>query len=152
MGFELMATSNSVVETEASRQTGVDEGTVFAVLAALSVSHMLNDIMQSLIPAVYPLLKEQYHLTFTQVGLITFTFQLTASLLQPIVGLSTDRKPRPYSLATGMVFTFVGLILLSMAHHFVLILIAAGLVAFGAFGFVEAWYRPIRPEAAAMKA
>ncbi|WP_406701230.1 MFS transporter [Singulisphaera sp. Ch08] len=135
MGSELMATSNSVAETEASQQTAVNEGTVFAVLAALSVSHMLNDIMQSLIPAVYPLLKEQYHLTFTQVGLITFTFQLTASLLQPIIGLSTDRRPRPYSLATGMVFTLVGLILLSVAHHFVLILIAAGLVGIGSSVF-----------------
>ncbi|SIO58208.1 MFS transporter, FSR family, fosmidomycin resistance protein [Singulisphaera sp. GP187] len=135
-----MATSSNsgaVAETEPSRQpaTAVGEGTVFAVLAALSVSHMLNDIMQSLIPAVYPLLKEQYHLTFTQVGLITFTFQLTASLLQPLIGLSTDRKPRPYSLATGMVFTLVGLILLSMAHHFVLILIAAALVGIGSSVF-----------------
>ncbi|WP_020466006.1 MFS transporter [Singulisphaera acidiphila] len=134
MGSELMATSSnsvSLAETETSRA----EGTAFAILAALSVSHMLNDIMQSLIQAVYPLLKEQYHLTFTQVGLITFTFQLTASLLQPIIGLSTDRRPRPYSLATGMVFTFVGLILLSVAHHFVLILIAAALVGIGSSVF-----------------
>lgn len=135
-----MATGSNQVSVAAAteqpvRPSAVNEGTAFAILAALSVSHMLNDIMQSLIPAVYPLLKEQYHLTFSQVGMITFTFQLTASLLQPIVGLSTDRRPRPYSLATGMVFTFVGLILLSVAHHFLLILLAAGLVGVGSSVF-----------------
>src|SRR3954449_5970194 len=95
-----------------------EEGTVFAVLVALSISHMLNDLMQSLIPAVYPILKTKYALSFTQVGLITFTFQLTASLLQPLVGMTTDRRPRPYSLATGMIFTLVGLISLSLSGRF----------------------------------
>jgi FSR family fosmidomycin resistance protein-like MFS transporter len=112
-----------------------EEGTVFAVLVALSISHMLNDLMQSLIPAVYPILKTKYALSFTQVGLITFTFQLTASLLQPLVGMATDRRPRPYSLATGMVFTLTGLILLAVASSFPLILIAAGLVGIGSSVF-----------------
>lgn len=111
------------------------ETTVIAVLLALSLSHLLNDVMQSLIPAVYPLLKTKYNLTFTQVGLITFTFQLTASLLQPLVGMSTDRRPRPYSLAAGMVFTLMGLIVLGFAGSFPLILLGAGLVGVGSSVF-----------------
>jgi FSR family fosmidomycin resistance protein-like MFS transporter len=111
------------------------ETTVIAVLLALSLSHLLNDVMQSLIPAIYPLLKTKYNLTFTQVGLITFTFQLTASLLQPLVGMSTDRRPRPYSLAAGMVFTLMGLIVLGFAGSFPLILLGAGLVGVGSSVF-----------------
>src|SRR5882672_7022848 len=78
------------------------EQTVLKVLLAMSFSHLLNDTIQSLLPAIYPLLKENYHLTFAQVGLITLTFQATASLLQPVVGFYTDRQPKPYSLAVGM--------------------------------------------------
>jgi FSR family fosmidomycin resistance protein-like MFS transporter len=104
---------------------------VVAVLAALSVSHLLNDTMQSLLPAVYPVLKDRYALDFTQVGLITFTFQATASLLQPVVGFATDRRPQPYSLASGMIFTLVGLLLLSTADGFSKILVAAALVGMG---------------------
>lgn len=104
---------------------------VFAVLAALSVSHLLNDTMQSLLPAVYPVLKERYALDFTQVGLITFAFQATASLLQPVVGFATDRRPRPYSLASGMVLTLLGLLLLAAADGFAMILAAAALVGMG---------------------
>ena len=78
------------------------EGTVLRILLALSLSHMLNDTIQSLLPAIYPLLKESFHLTFAQVGLITFAFQLTASMLQPLVGFCTDRQPRPFSLAIGI--------------------------------------------------
>ena len=111
------------------------EQTVFAILAALSLSHLLNDLMQSLIPAVYPVLKEKYALSFTQVGLITFAFQVTASLLQPVVGMVTDRKPMPFSLATGMAFTFAGLILLSVATSFPVILAAAALVGVGSSVF-----------------
>lgn len=105
--------------------------TAFAVLAALSASHLLNDTMQSLLPAVYPVLKEKYSLTFTQVGLITFVFQVGSSLLQPIVGFATDRRPQPYPLAIGMVFTLVGLLSLSVANSFPLILISAALVGIG---------------------
>lgn len=110
-------------------------GTVFAVLFALSLSHFLNDLMQSLLPAVYPILKTKYELTFTQIGLITFVFQLTASLLQPIVGMATDRRPQPYSLSAGMIFTLTGLILFAYASHFWLILLAAGMVGIGSSVF-----------------
>ena len=114
---------------------GIKPRTVFAVLLALSFSHLLNDMMQSLIPAVYPILKTRFQLSFTQIGLITLTFQLTASLLQPLVGLYTDRHPKPYSLAIGMGFTLVGLLLLSQAGNFPAILLAAGLVGVGSSVF-----------------
>src|SRR5271169_3591838 len=104
------------------------ENTVLAILFALSFSHLLNDTMQSLLPAIYPLLKTSFDLSFTQIGLITLTNQLTASLLQPLVGLYTDRYPKPYSLAVGMSFTLAGLVLLGLASHFVVILVAAALV------------------------
>jgi len=107
------------------------ETTALRVLVVLSVSHMINDSLQSLLPAIYPLLKESYHLSFAQVGLITFTFQLTASLLQPLVGFYTDREPRPFSLATGMGMTLVGLVILSRASSFLAILVAAALVGTG---------------------
>jgi FSR family fosmidomycin resistance protein-like MFS transporter len=104
---------------------------VLAILFALSFSHLLNDTMQSLLPAIYPLIKTSFHLTFTQIGLITLTNQLTASLLQPLVGFYTDRYPKPYSLAVGMGFTLIGLVLLGLAGHFGIILMAAALVGMG---------------------
>ena len=109
----------------------IAENTVFAVLIAISVSHLLNDTIQSVIPAIYPILKQSFHLNFTQIGLITLTFQLTASLLQPFVGLYTDHRPKPYSLATGMGFTLVGLLLLATAGNFPMILCSAALVGMG---------------------
>ena len=109
----------------------VAENTVFAVLVAISFSHMLNDTIQSLIPAIYPILKKSFQLSFTQVGLITLTFQLTASLLQPFVGLYTDHRPKPYSLAIGMGLTLFGLLLLSVSNNFPMILCSAGLVGMG---------------------
>jgi FSR family fosmidomycin resistance protein-like MFS transporter len=111
------------------------EKTVFPVLLALSFSHLINDTIQSLIPAIYPLVKDSLHLTFSQVGLITLTYQLTASLLQPLVGLYTDKNPKPYSLAIGMGFTLLGLISLSQAHHFYLVLLSVGLVGVGSSVF-----------------
>ena len=101
------------------------------ILCALSVGHLLNDTVQSLLPALYPLLKDSLNLTFTQIGLITLAFQLTASLLQPVVGLFTDRHPQPYSLAAGMVLSLVGLLLLAFATTFPAVLIAGGLVGLG---------------------
>src|SRR6516165_8583680 len=89
--------------------------TAFTVLAAISFCHLLNDMVQSLVPAIYPLLKTSFHLDFGQIGLITLTYQLTASLLQPLVGFYTDRRPMPYSLVAGMSFTLVGLVMLSIA-------------------------------------
>jgi len=109
--------------------------TVFRVLAAISFCHLLNDMLQSVIPAVYPILKTAYRLDFGQIGLITLTSQLTASLLQPMVGLYTDHRPTPYSLPTGMTFTLVGLVLLSMAPSFGAILFAVALVGIGSSVF-----------------
>jgi MFS transporter, FSR family, fosmidomycin resistance protein len=105
--------------------------TVFAVLIAISFSHLLNDTMQSLIPSIYPLLKKSLHLDFSQLGIVTFCFQLTASLLQPFVGLYTDRKPQPFSLAAGMCFSGTGLALLSKAGSFPMVLVAVALVGVG---------------------
>jgi MFS transporter, FSR family, fosmidomycin resistance protein len=106
-------------------------GPVMAVLLAVSFAHLLNDTIQAVIPAIYPLLKESFQLTFGQVGLITLTFQLTASILQPIVGLYADHRPVPFSLAVGMGVTLLGLILLALAGSYALLLIAAGFVGMG---------------------
>ncbi len=105
--------------------------TVLRILVALSVSHLLNDTIQSLLPAIYPLLKQNFALDYSQVGMITFVFQLTASLLQPLVGAYTDRRPQPYSLASGMVISLFGLILLSRAASFPAILTASAMVGAG---------------------
>jgi MFS transporter, FSR family, fosmidomycin resistance protein len=109
--------------------------TVLAVLFAISFCHLLNDMMQAVLPAIYPMLKEDHGLTFAQIGLITLAFQLTASLLQPLVGLYTDRRPMPYSLAAGMGLTLCGLLLLSRAHSYPLLLLAAALVGTGSSVF-----------------
>jgi MFS transporter, FSR family, fosmidomycin resistance protein len=109
--------------------------TVFPILISLSFCHLLNDLMQSLIPALYPMLKTQLHLDFAQVGLITLAFQLTASLLQPTVGIYTDRRPQPYSLAIGMGSTLIGLVLLSVAEDYAAVLLAAALVGTGSAVF-----------------
>jgi FSR family fosmidomycin resistance protein-like MFS transporter len=108
---------------------------VLTVLTALSFSHLLNDAMQSLIPAIYPILKSALHLDFVHIGLIGLTNQLTASVLQPFVGLYTDRRPQPFSLAAGMSFTLVGLVLLSCAGSLTLVLIAVALVGVGSSVF-----------------
>ena len=101
------------------------------ILVALSVCHLLNDLIQSLIPALYPLLKKEFDLDFTQIGLITLAFQLTASLLQPTVGAFTDKRPMPFSLAIGMGSTLIGLLLLSVAQSYAAVLFAAALVGTG---------------------
>lgn len=109
--------------------------TVFAVIAAISVSHCLNDLIQSLLPAIYPVLKTAYGLDFGQVGLITLTFQVSASLLQPLVGLATDRHPQPFSLVVGMGFSLLGLLLVASAGSFTAILLAAALIGVGSSVF-----------------
>jgi FSR family fosmidomycin resistance protein-like MFS transporter len=109
--------------------------TAYAILASISVCHLLNDMMQSLLPAIYPILKSSFGLDFAQIGLIALANQLTASLLQPVVGLYTDRRPRPYSLVAGMTFTLAGLLLLAMTDTFVLLLLAAALVGVGSSVF-----------------
>ena len=108
---------------------------VFPVLISLGFCHLLNDLMQSLIPALYPMLKAQLQLDFAQIGMITLAFQLTASLLQPTVGIYTDRRPQPYSLALGMGSTLIGLVLLSMAADYSMVLLAAALVGTGSAVF-----------------
>lgn len=122
--------------------TAADEGrtkalaaTTFPILLAISSSHLLNDAIQALLPAIYPLLKESYHLDYVQVGLITLTFQMTASILQPFVGHYTDRKPLPYSLPVGMGFTLIGLVMLAFAGSFPAILLSAGCVGLGSSVF-----------------
>jgi len=109
--------------------------TAFSILLAISFCHLLNDMMQSLLPALYPMFKSSYALSYAQIGLLTFTFQITASLLQPIIGSYTDRRPRPYSLATGMGFTLAGLALLAWARTFPLLLMAAALIGSGSSVF-----------------
>lgn len=109
----------------------VTQETVFAVLFTISLAHLINDMLQAVVPSVYPLIKEKYHLSFTQVGLITLTYQLTASLLQPFVGFYTDRTPRPYSLAIGMGFTCLGLFAAAFAGSFAYILFAVSLIGVG---------------------
>ncbi|HSI09613.1 MAG TPA: MFS transporter [Rariglobus sp.] len=115
---------DSPAKTDATR-------TVFAVLFAISFSHLLNDTIQALLPSIYPMLKDNYRLSFTQLGLITFTFQVTASLLQPLVGYLTDKRSMPFSLPVGMGLTLTGLVLLAYAGDFTHILIAAGFVGAG---------------------
>jgi len=111
------------------------ETTTFAILVSLSVCHLLNDMNQSLVPALYPILKDTYSLDFGQIGLITLAFQLTASMLQPVVGMVTDRRPQPYSLPIAMTCSLVGLLLLSVAHNYPTILLAAALVGLGSSVF-----------------
>lgn len=118
----------------ASSVTGskpADETAVMGILWALSLSHLLNDTIQSLIPAIYPVLKESFRLSYAQIGLITFVFQMTGSLLQPLVGYYTDRRPKPWSLAVGMGVTLIGLVLLSRAGSFSTVLMASALVGMG---------------------
>lgn len=117
-------------EEDAADSTALQR-TAFPILVALSFSHLLNDMMQSLVPAIYPIIKDAYHLDFGQIGLITFTFQLTASLFQPLVGAYTDRNPQPYSLVAGMGMTLLGLIVLANAGSYGMLLLAAGLVGTG---------------------
>lgn len=122
--------SASSVEAASTRNEDAAK-TVYPVILAISFAHLLNDMMQSVIPAVYPLIKDEFNLSFTEIGLITLTFQLTASLLQPFVGFYTDKRPFPMSLPAGMAFTFAGLLLFSFAGSFGYLLVSVGLVGVG---------------------
>jgi MFS transporter, FSR family, fosmidomycin resistance protein len=124
-----------VTNTVATADRTAANNTAFAIIAALSFCHLLNDMMQSLISAIYPMLKTNYGLDFGQIGLLTFTFQFTASLLQPLIGVYTDKRPLPYSLSLGMGFTLVGLILLGAAQHYWLLIIASAMVGMGSSVF-----------------
>jgi MFS transporter, FSR family, fosmidomycin resistance protein len=121
----------SVRNPNESTTTPAGSEVVLPILVAASFSHLLNDTLQSLIPAIYPVLKDSFALNFAQIGLITLTFQVTASLLQPLVGLYTDRRPQPFSLAIGMTFSLVGLVLLATANSYPMILVAAASVGLG---------------------
>ena len=121
--------------TPDSPQKDAVKKTAFSILAAISVSHLLNDMIQSLILAIYPLLQNEFSLSFTQIGLITLTYQITASLLQPLIGYYTDKHPQPYSLPIGMGFTLSGLLLLAVAQSFPVVLLAAALVGTGSSVF-----------------
>jgi FSR family fosmidomycin resistance protein-like MFS transporter len=118
-------------EESKSEATANDRSSVMGILCALSFSHLLNDAIQSLLPAIYPLLKESFQLTFGQIGLITLTFQTIGSIFQPVVGFYTDRNPKPYSLAAGMSCTLAGIILLAMAGSFHAILWSAAMIGLG---------------------
>ena len=129
---------NTLVAGAATAQAAAPasaNNTTFAVILSLSFCHLLNDMMQSLVPALYPILKDSYALSFGQIGLITLAFQCTASMLQPVVGMYTDKHPQPYSLMVGMGFTLVGLLLMSRADSYPLILIAAALIGMGSSVF-----------------
>ena len=126
-------TNLTAIRTTAPADTG--EKTVFKILLTISFCHLLNDTLQSLIPAIYPLLKNAFHLDFGQVGLIALTLQLTASILQPLVGLYTDRRPQPYSLALGMGITLAGLLALALAASYATVLAAAALMGIGSAVF-----------------
>lgn len=123
------------VTAQTSLPGGRSSATAIGVLLAVSVCHMLNDIMQSLLSAIYPMLKADFGLTFGQVGFLTLTFQVTASLLQPAVGIYTDRRPMPYSLPLGMGSTLIGLLLLATAHTYPMLLLGAAAVGIGSAVF-----------------
>jgi FSR family fosmidomycin resistance protein-like MFS transporter len=127
--------TQTLTPTELATPKLADEGTLFRVLTAVSFCHLLNDMVQSLVPSMYPILKTSFHLDFARIGLITLTYQITASLLQPLIGYYTDRKPMPYSLPIGMAFTLMGLLLLAIAPTFFLLVIAASLIGVGSAVF-----------------
>ncbi|GAB79515.1 MFS transporter [Shimwellia blattae] len=130
-----MAISESGSSLACNQGSQKKAGTAFGILGAISVSHLLNDMIQSLLLAIYPLLQSEFSLTFMQIGAITLTFQLASSLLQPLVGYYTDKYPMPWSLPIGMCFTLSGLVLLSVAGSFTMVLLAAALVGTGSSVF-----------------
>lgn len=114
-----------------SYATKRQEKTLYSILFAISFAHLLNDMMQSIIPSIYPIIKNQYGFTFGQIGIITLVFQMTSSLLQPLVGRVADRHPMPYALSSGMVFTLIGILLLSVANKYAFIILAVGVIGMG---------------------
>jgi FSR family fosmidomycin resistance protein-like MFS transporter len=120
------------VTVSASTPTGaVVNKTTLSIIVAVSVCHLINDVMQSLLSAIYPILKDNYGLDYVQIGLLTFTFQVTASLLQPAIGMYTDKRPLPYSLPVGMGSSLVGLLILGFANNYPMLLIGSAFVGLG---------------------
>ena len=111
------------------------EGTVYSILVICGISHFLNDMIQSIIPSIYPILKDKFDFSFAQIGIITLVFQMTSSILQPFTGLYADKHPRPYALSIGMCFTLTGLLVLAFAEYYWAILIAVSVVGFGSSVF-----------------
>ncbi|WP_460095773.1 MFS transporter [Pseudomonas sp. S3_C01] len=130
-----MAISNTQAETPAVAATAQSSPLVMRIIGAVALAHLINDLIQAVLPSIYPMLKDSYGLTFTQVGLITLTFQLTASLLQPWVGYHTDRHPKPWLLPAGTVCTLIGIVMMSMVGSFALILLTAALIGIGSSTF-----------------
>jgi FSR family fosmidomycin resistance protein-like MFS transporter len=130
-----MSETTARAQPATAQTTAFSGGAVLPILGAVSLCHLLNDLIQSLLPAIYPILKQNYDLSFAQIGFITLTFFTTASLLQPIVGMVTDRRPMPFSLPIGMGFSLLGLLLLSVAHNYAMLLLSAGLVGLGSSVF-----------------
>ena len=126
----MAATTAPAVASPSSSQASANN-TTFAIILSLSFCHLLNDMMQSLVPALYPILKQNYDLSFSQIGIITLAFQFTASMLQPVVGMYTDKKPQPYSLMVGMGFTLTGLLMMSQANSYPVILVSAAFIGMG---------------------
>ena len=118
-------------DAQATVTNEIAEKTIFPILLTISLSHLLNDTLQSLIPSIYPMVKENYQLSFSQIGLITLTFQLAASLLQPFIGFYTDKKPQPFSLAVGMTLTLAGLVVLALNHSYQILLVSVALIGIG---------------------
>lgn len=129
--FGFLFTMNRSIDNSQAIDVKKFQKTAYPILFAIAFSHLLNDLLQIIIPSIYPILRETYSFSFTQIGFITFVYQVTASLLQPVVGMRTDKKPMPYSLAFGMGFTMLGLIFLSFANTYAIILLAVGLVGIG---------------------
>ncbi len=130
-----MTTAPTYADAESAAGRRAAETTSVSVILALSASHMLNDVMQSLAPALYPVFRDELALSFFQVGIITFVFQLTASLLQPLIGLAADRRPMQWLLPVGMAFTLAGLFLLAFAKTYVLILLSVAVIGIGSAVF-----------------
>lgn len=133
----ILQTSMSTVSTSGAKEVSdqLTQITAYSILFSISFSHLLNDMLQSLIPSIYPILKYSFNLNFTQIGLITLTFQMSASIFQPFVGHFTDKRPQPFSLAAGMTFTLIGLICISFANSFPAILVSVGLIGIGSSVF-----------------
>ena len=128
------AIMNKILTSTFKRLKGepnLKEGTVYSILIIISVSHFLNDMIQSVVPAIYPIIKTKFGLSFAQIGIITLVFQMSSSILQPLTGLYSDRHPRPYALSIGMCFTLAGIIILAFAGHFLLLLLAVCTIGLG---------------------
>ncbi len=136
--IETLTTAGAVVGDIPQAHTTIEfdaTKTILPVVGAVSFVHLLNDLIQAILPSIYPMLKTNYELSFTQIGMITLAFQMTASLLQPAIGLYTDKNPKPYLLPTGMLFTLCGLVMLALADSFTWLLIASAMIGLGSSTF-----------------